>query len=104
MMGLAGLQEKIFAVAGSATVMKLIARITRKGRSAMDELKPCPFCGEQPEWTIVGENNDLLRFGCLKNMMYCVVWVIPFTRPYHENALQEAVRRWNRRPCHGTEV
>lgn len=63
----------------------------------MEKLKPCPFCGEKPEWIIVGKNDDLLRFGCLKNMNHCVVWVIPFTKPYYENALQVAIRRWNRR-------
>ena len=68
----------------------------------MAELKPCPFCGQKPEWTVVGENNDLLRFGCLKNMMHCVVWTIPFTPPYYENALQGATRRWNRRADDGT--
>ena len=74
-------------------------RIDRKEleEPMMSELKPCPFCGQKPDWTIVGENNDLLRFGCLDNMMHCVVWIIPFTPPYWENALEIAVKRWNRR-------
>lgn len=68
----------------------------------MDKLKPCPFCGSMPKWVICGENNDLLRFGCLDNFMHCVVWMIPFTKPYYENALQHAIERWNRRADHGT--
>lgn len=60
----------------------------------MSELKPCPFCGATPIWSICGENNDLLRFGCPNN---CAVWMEPFTRPYHENALKSASERWNRR-------
>lgn len=67
----------------------------------MNELKPCPFCGQLPEWTIVGENNDLLRFGCLRDMVHCVVWIIPFTAPYYENALQKAIEQWNRRTDNG---
>lgn len=63
----------------------------------MDKLDPCPFCGETPVWNIVGENNDLLRFGCSWEKSCCVTWIIPFTKPYYENALQEATRRWNRR-------
>lgn len=58
---------------------------------------PCPFCGQKPSWVTTGENNDLLRFGCLQDMQHCIVWTIPFTKPYHENALQMAVNRWNTR-------
>lgn len=58
---------------------------------------PCPFCGQNPNWVIVGENDDLLRFGCLKDMRHCAVWMIPFTKPYYGNALQSAIERWNTR-------
>jgi hypothetical protein len=62
----------------------------------MNELKACPFCGELPEWHIGGECDDLLFFGC-SGVSRCVSWVIPFTKPYYENALQSAINRWNRR-------
>jgi hypothetical protein len=60
------------------------------------KLKPCPFCGELPNWHIGGESDDLLIFEC-GGSSPCVKWIIPFTKPHYENALQSAVVRWNKR-------
>jgi hypothetical protein len=69
----------------------------------MSELKRCPFCGCEADWNISGAERDLLSFGC-SGVSRCVRWMIPFTKPYYENALQIATERWNNRTPNKVEA
>lgn len=66
------------------------AWITRKGRPAMSiELKPCPFCGDEPEW--VELVPDLTKISC-KNSD-CKMMPEDFYYP----SPQETAASWNKR-------
>ena len=62
----------------------------------MDELKPCPFCGEKAVIrTFPGINFDCYKVYCSNIRCY----ICPVTRIYHDK--KEAIEAWNRRYVDG---
>lgn len=55
----------------------------------MEELKPCPFCGEQP--TVGHDHEGLVKVWCSNSS--CLVWC----STGHFNKYDEAAKAWNGR-------
>ena len=65
----------------------------------MEELKPCPFCGEMANYDCPSKNQ--VRIFCTK----CTCQISgKFLRETREWLLQKLIVRWNTRPNDGGEI
>lgn len=63
-----------------------------RGRKAMDELKPCPFCGGMPQTVVDDETEEKIGVKCF-SCGGCI--------DSEKDTLDEAIEAWNRRASDG---
>ena len=63
------------------------------------ELKPCPFCGGEPEY-ITGKTHGFVR--CKNLMCGCAGPAMPISDTYA--AMPEAIKKWNTRHVPKSEL